>query len=129
MKIWQNYGSEHSANLVMIGRFKEVSDAKKAAETIETIKDYLRTATEDYNEDSDRYSDGMLALLQKLRFHPSPSELQQFQLDIRVEQKSNSLVITTDETEISAFLRLLIDNGAKVKVYSADKYPDEKDED
>jgi Family of unknown function (DUF6375) len=30
MKIWNSYGSEHSARIVMIGRFKDVASAKKA---------------------------------------------------------------------------------------------------
>ena len=30
MKIWYQHGSEHSANLVMIGHFKDASDATKA---------------------------------------------------------------------------------------------------
>ena len=29
MKIWNGYGSEHSMNLVMIGRFKTVGEAEK----------------------------------------------------------------------------------------------------
>src|SRR5258706_9605645 len=129
MKIWKNYVSEHSANLVMIGRFKEVTAAKKTLEAIDAIKEYLDTTQEDY-EGAERYSEALMGLLQEIRCHSvSPSEFEQFRLNIQTEQKGDRLVITTDEIEVSAFLKLLIDNGAKVEVYSAHDYPDKEDGD
>lgn len=95
-------------------------------EAIDAIKEYLDTTNEDY-EGADRYSEGLLGLLQKIRCHSvSPSEFEQFRLDIGTKQSGDRLVIRTDEIEVSAFLKLLIDNGAKVEVYSAHDYPDEK---
>jgi Family of unknown function (DUF6375) len=57
-----------------------------------------------------------------------PPELEQFNYDVHVEQKANTLILTTDESEVSAFLKLLIERGAKVEVYSAHDYPDSKNE-
>jgi hypothetical protein len=37
MKIWYQHGSEHSANLVMIGHFEDVTEATKAEEVIDAI--------------------------------------------------------------------------------------------
>ncbi len=37
MKIWQAYGSEHSMRLVMIGRFRTATDAKKTQQLIVEI--------------------------------------------------------------------------------------------
>jgi len=37
MKIWYQYGSEHSANLVMIGHFENVTKAAKAKEIIDAL--------------------------------------------------------------------------------------------
>jgi len=34
------------------------------------------------------------------------------------------IVVTTDELEVSGFLKLMVDKGAKVEVYSAHDYPD-----
>ena len=130
MKIWKNYGSEHSANLVMIGRFKDATSAKKTMEAIDSIKEYLDTTHEDYDDSTHRYSDGLLDLLKKIRCHSvSPWEFEQFRMDIQARQKGAKIVINTDEIEVSAFFKLLIDNGAKVEVYSAHQYPDEKDAD
>jgi hypothetical protein len=128
MKIWNNYGSEHSANLVMIGRFKDVTGAKKTMEAIDAINAHLDTTREEF-EGADRYSDGLLELLEKVRCHSiSPWEFEQFRMDIKPRQEGAKVVIHTDEIEVSAFLKLLIDNGAKVEVYSAHDYPDQKGE-
>src|SRR6266481_7179904 len=37
MKIWYGYGSEHSMRLVMIGHFREVTDAERAKEAIDRL--------------------------------------------------------------------------------------------
>jgi hypothetical protein len=123
MKIWNSYGSEHSANLVMIGQFKDMASAEEAKHIIDEITDFISAGDENY-EKADRYPDGMLKLLEKVKLHSvGPAELDQFRYDIRSEVKGDKVVITTDEIEISAFLKLLIDKGARVEVYSAHDYP------
>lgn len=122
MKIWNCYGSEHSANLVMIGTFKDASSAEKAKEIIDKIADSVCGGDDDY-ENAERYPDGMMNLLEKSGFYPAPAELNQFRMDIHSEVKGDKVVITTDEDEISAFLKILISKGARVEVYSAHDYP------
>jgi hypothetical protein len=46
MKVWFGYGSEHSANLVMIGEFKTAEDAQ-------TALDLLNEATQIAREDEE----------------------------------------------------------------------------
>jgi len=46
------------------------------------------------------------------------------QYDISSELKGNQIVVRTDEPDVSAFLKLMIDKGARVEVYSAHNYPD-----
>jgi len=124
MKIWNSYGSEHSANLVMIGTFKDVDSAEKTKLIIDEITDFM-ISSEDDHRNANRYSEGALALLMKVGFHSiSPAELENFRYDISSEVKGNQIVITTDEMEISAFLKLLIDKGARVELFSAHVYPD-----
>ena len=80
--------------------------------------------SDDY-ENADRYPDGLLKLLEKVSFHSAaPWEFNQFRYDIRPELKGDKLVFATDEIEISVFLKLLIDKGARVEVYSAHDFPD-----
>lgn len=129
MKIWNGYGSEHSANLVMIGRFKEVRDAEKVKELFARLSQQVEQEAGRYGRDlgpkEDRYSNEMLELLREEQlWGVSAAELQQFEYDVQVEQTGNEVIITTEETEISAFLKALVERGGRVEVYSAHDYPD-----
>jgi hypothetical protein len=128
MKIWYGYGSEHSMNLVMIGRFKDASDAVKTKEVIERLSEQVDADVEaglmEIGEVTDRYTDGMLDLLGRLNVHLGPAELEQFAYDVTVEVEDSQVLVTTDEIDVSAFLKVLIENGARVEVYSAHYYPE-----
>lgn len=132
MKIWYSYGSEHSINLVMIGSFKQVADAEEAKRSIDELaeqvrKEPMRSYDDDPNEA--RFSKEMLDFFKNTNLYSiGPSELEQFNYDVHVERKANTLILTTDESEVSAFLKLLIERGAKVEVYSAHDYPNSKNE-
>src|SRR5688572_22532543 len=119
MKIWLEHGSEHSSNMVMIGTFETAVDMQNATDAIEEIREYIDT-TGDLHEDADRYSDRILELINKHRLYTMhPSEIDQFSFDFKVEQKDNQLIVTTEEADFSAYLKVLIENKAKVEVYSA----------
>lgn len=128
MKVWYGFGSEHSMNLVMIGRFKEVDDATKAKEIIDLITEQVRADEQAglmmIGGEADRYTDGMLNLLRNANVYSiGPAELEQFAYDVRIKVKNNEVVLTTEEIEVSAFLKVLLDKGARVEVYSAHTYP------
>lgn len=129
MKIWYQYGSEHSANLVMIGHFKSADNVTKAKEIIDALAKQVREEESNgsltIGHPSERYSDTMLDLLGKLNINSIGSgELEQLVYDVRIEAQGNDLILTTDEPDISAFLKILVDKGARVEVYSAHDYPD-----
>jgi len=132
MKIWHSYGSEHSMNLVMIGSFKQVADAEEVKRLIDELaeqvrKEPMRSYDDDPNEA--RFREEMPNFFRNTSMHSiGPAELEQFHYDVHVEQKANTLILRTDEIEVSAFLKLLIEKGAKVEVYSAHDYPDTKSE-
>jgi hypothetical protein len=124
MKIWYGYGSEHSMNLVMIGQFKTSADAKKVHRLIEELTEGLEGKIE-FGKSGERYSDEVLTLLTKLNcFNLAPQELEQFLYEVNVNLDGNKIVITTEESEVSAFLKLMILNGAKVETFSAHDYPE-----
>lgn len=131
MKIWYGYGSEHSMNLVMIGSFKDTNDAYETKKVIEKITVQAEVDRDnklyDVGNASDRYSDDMLTTLMNARINTvSTAELEQFFYDVSVESKANQIIIKTDEIDISAFLKILLEKGAKVEVYSAHDYPKEE---
>ena len=128
MKIWVGYGSEHSANLVMIGRFEDVGGASQAMRVIEQLTSQvnadIKAGLLTVGEPTARYTDAALDLLGRVNVNTiGPAELEQFAYDVTVKVEGNEVVITTDEIDVSAFLKVLIDKGARVEVYSAHDHP------
>src|SRR5690349_6590200 len=106
MKIWCSYGTEHSANLVMIGHFETISDASKAHDAIELIKRRVESDVEagdlTIGNPPTHFSDAMLDFLVKHKMHTfAPSELEQFVYDISIKTSGSDVIITTDEIEIA----------------------------
>lgn len=129
MKIWYQHGSEHSANLVMIGHFKNAVDATKSKEIIDKLTTQVRAeesnGTRTVGHPSDRYDDAMLDLLAKLNIVSlGPSELEQFLYDVSVRTDHDKVIVTTEELDISAFLKVLFSQGARIEVYSAHNHPE-----
>jgi len=122
MKIWNSYGSEHSANLVLIGHFKDAIAAEEAKAAVEEAMEFFQS--EEFNPEADRYTDETMAVLRRLKIHSvSPSELSQFHGDHHIELKGTKIVIKSDD-ELIPFLKFLIDYGARIEMYSAHTYPD-----
>jgi hypothetical protein len=129
MKVWYGYGSEHSMNLVMIGHFRDVRSAEKAKQLIDSFTKKVRGSidkgTLQVGEPPERYADEWLDFLRKMNvYYIGTSELEQFAYDIKVTIDDKRIVVTTDESEVSAFLKLLVNEGARLEVYSAHEYPD-----
>lgn len=129
MKIWYGYGSEHSMNLVMIGTFEDAGDAVKAKQIIDLIAEQVNADVGadllKVGERADRITDGMRELLTRLdMFIIGSTEMEQFAYDVSVNVEQNRVIVTTDEVDVSAFLKVLIDKGARVEVYSAHHYQD-----
>ncbi|MCY1035286.1 DUF6375 family protein [Corallococcus sp. BB11-1] len=128
MKIWYQHGSEHSANLVMIGHFENASDATKAKEIIDALTSQVAedqtNGTLTLGSPSDRYGSAMLDLLGRLNVSIGPQEVEQFAYEVSVKIEGNDLVLTTEEIDISAFLKVMFLKGARIEVYSAHDYPD-----
>jgi hypothetical protein len=129
MKIWTGYSSEHSMNLVLIGKFKQVKDAETIADVIKKLgeqatKDDAYAIAHAPPEDQ-RFSDGMMALIRQFQLYTlAPEELGQFNFEHSVEQDGDTIKLSTDEADVSAFIKLFVESGARVEVYSAHHYPD-----
>jgi Family of unknown function (DUF6375) len=129
MKIWNGYGSEHSMNLVMIGRFKNVGDAEKAKQIIDSLAESVSADVEagvmEVGNPPQRFSERMLELLRKVNIYIiAANEFEQFAYDFRLAVDGEKVILTTEESDVSAFLKVLVHQGARVEVYSAHDYPD-----
>ena len=120
MKIWNAYGSEHSMNLVMIGKFKDAGAAEAAKDAIEELQQYFM----EHEPDGQTYSREVMELLGKLKVHTIGSaELDQFRYEFSISTAQEKVIIKTDEADVSALWKVLIDRGAKVEMFSAHDYP------
>ncbi|MDC7712383.1 DUF6375 family protein [Vogesella indigofera] len=117
-------------NLVLIGRFKRAQDAEKVEKDIgrlsaQASKDDSHSISFGEPEDQ-RFSDEMLSLLRSLKLNTlGPADLGQLVSEHHLSREGDRITITTDEAEVSAFVKLFIEAGAKVEVFSAHDYPSE----
>ena len=129
MKLWFGYGSEHSMNLVLIGQFQGAGEARAAKQAIDQLSEAVRADQEanrlEIGKHSDRFTDEALELLRQVKFYDvRPDELEQFVSDVAVTLEDNRLILTTEESDVSAFIKLLVDKGAKIEIFSAHHYPE-----
>ena len=130
MKIWYGYGSEHSMNLVMIGYFKNTSDAQKTKSLIDRLTEKLSDKIS-FDNSKNRIDDDVKEVLgEEDCYMFYPVELEQFLYDIQTRLEDDKIILRTDESEVSAFFKLMVRKGARVEVYSAHDFPegDKKEE-
>ena len=105
----------------IIGSFKTSDDAKK---TEQLIDEFSLNMEDKFYAARERFNDAARKIMTDLGcYFLSPSELEHFLYDTETQQKGKKVIITTDESEVSAFFKLLIGNGAKIEVFSAHDYP------
>ena len=134
MKIWHGCGSDHSANLVMIGSFKTAQDAERVSELIDKISQQAYSDEEEGINNhwgkSERLSEGTEKLLIELsQYSFSPSDFADFALlNPQLERSDKELRFRSDDVNIGGFIKLMVGQGAKVQVYSGHDYPDSDEE-
>ena len=118
MKIWHAYGSEHSMNLVMIGHFKSVEDAKRTQKLINELTEQLHDKI-NIGMPSDQYSDEIYKVLRETDCYIlSASELEDLQSEKTMTLEDDRIILRTDNMSAAAFAKLMMGKGAKVEVLS-----------
>lgn len=122
MKIWNGYGSEHSTNLKMIGTFLDDADAKTTETIFDRIQKHVYKEMEDETwspGDGLDLPDDTYELLRELNIYClNPADIENFAYEYSLDRQGDTLVMTTDENEISGFVKLMVDNHAKVEIFS-----------
>lgn len=130
MKVWAGYGSEHSYSLTLIGRFVDSSSAKRAEGQFRRLAEAAEAELPDYSwqKEDARFSAAMMELLEELKLYDlSRSDIDGFAYEHSMEVSENELRISTDEGDVQGFIKVLIDGGAKVEIYSSHHWtPDGK---
>lgn len=122
MKIWNSYGSEHSANLVLIGHFKDAGTAEDVQAAIDEATEFFSNT--EYDPNADRFSEEAMNLLKRIKsYSVSPADLAEFHNSFHMKREGSKIVVTSDD-EITVVMKLLLDNGARIEIYSAHDHPD-----
>lgn len=124
MKVWQGFGTEHSMNLKMIGYFTEPEEANEVKEALDRLiaaMEAEQTAGQlEIGEPLLEFSGDLLALMRDLDLHLlGLSEVEQFLYAVDIAVEGQKIVIETDEMDVMAFIKVLVEKGAKVEMYSA----------
>jgi hypothetical protein len=123
MKVWLGYGSEHSANLVIIGKFEATNKAREALDLLNEARD-IAQADEAAGHIkagavAKHFSDGIMDLFKRTNLFFGYGDPEELLSDFSAKQDGDKIVITTNELEVNAFLKILINRSAKVEIYSA----------
>lgn len=124
MKVWHSYGSEHSAALVMIGRFKSEQDANIFLAELGKLQETITAVMPDYEEQGRFQKEIMDSLYHgKIQFcyDMSPKDLDDFLLDYSIDkdEKDGSVVrMTTDDVGWAGLIKMMINAGARVEIFS-----------
>lgn len=109
----------------MIGKFKEAENAKEAMAALESIRELAEEERLSgiLNENSRNYSKKMLDTIISTNVHGiSPRDLLQLCQDVNINHEGNVITIKTNETDVSAFITLLISKCAKIEIFSTHNY-------
>lgn len=108
-------------DLILIGRFEAVENAKQAVEKMEALK---TLADAEWSDDSwQDHDERMPETLRQGLFKLELYEMGRFDVDNyvyehKVERNKTDVRIWTDESEVQGFLKVLINLGARVEVFS-----------
>lgn len=130
MKVWIGFGSEHSANLRMIGRFETAEKAESARRKLQELCDLVVT-----NFDHERFADNPWAwyLDSELRksledlglYGFTPEDLASLVGEHLIDSRGSEIHIRTEETAVSGLIKFMINRPVRVEVYSAHHFPDD----
>ncbi len=128
VKIWRAYGSEHSASLVLIGRFRTVEDAQAVEDQFGMLRELAEASLPDspWEEADERLAEeAREKLLTSNLWMFGPQEVDIFAYEHNLDRDEVIIRITTDEMQIQGYLNLLINGGARIEIYSTHEWQED----
>lgn len=123
MKIWNGYGSEHSARLVMLGKFKTVEDASGFLGEVDKLERLVQETDGDLEVFSafppkilDMMFNGTIRFCQDVE----PKDLNDFRMELRREQRQDDktvLEFRSDDTGWAGLIKMLLNAGARIEIF------------
>lgn len=124
MKIWQSYGAEHSMDLVLIGTFKNESDAQQFYEMINLLSNFLKDNDHEFNGLTITDSEMEYLYDHKLYFLNHSMYLDQMLNEFSMELEGNKVRISSEDY-LDAFILAMLHSSAKVEIFSRHDYQED----
>jgi diketogulonate reductase-like aldo/keto reductase len=112
LKLWNSFGSEHSADLVIVGQFKEVADAA----TVEAALNGIQAIA---GQQGKSLRDMAMEAYKAFGVSDfSEADIEGMNLCHSWTRTGNQIEVRTEETEIQGILKVMLRSGGKIEVYS-----------
>lgn len=132
MKIWTSYSSEHSSQIRIIGRFKTKDALESFKDSFEQMKQLVADNYDECFNESDMFPIQILDQLGNDRINHAGTiaahDLLDFANEMSTSFKDKTIIIKSNESNWSGVIKMLVDSGAKIEMFSEHDYPclDEK---
>ena len=123
MKFWTGYGSEHSANLVMLGKFKTAEDATGFLAELEKLEKLIQeddSVDDVFREIPKKIIDEVFNGHIRFCNDFAPKDLEDFRMDLRRRQLTDDRTIVefkSDVTGWAGLIKMMVNAGARVEVF------------
>jgi hypothetical protein len=115
-------------SLLLVGTFQSVSAAQAAVERMEALQALAEQewSDDDWGREDDRMSDAALETLRELKLYDmGRNDVGMFAYGHTIERGESIVRIATDESEVQGFLKVLLNLGAHVEVFSRHEWNDD----
>lgn len=127
MKVWTSYSSEHSSRIRIIGRFKSKDALGSFKDSFEQMKQLVSDNYDECFNESDKFPVEILDQLGNGTINHSGTiaahDLLDFANEMTTEFGDDAVTIKSNESNWAGVIKMLIDAGAKVEMFSEHEYP------
>ena len=124
MKVWFSHGTEHSANLSIIGKFKDAETADEVYNIIDALKKHALGYPESLEEGKKRLK-ATEDLFYELHVRPDPHELRQYKMYDFLNKEGNEVTVMTEGDVLPAIISLFLNRKGKVEILDPADHEDE----
>jgi len=126
MKIWQSYSGEHSSSLRIIGKFKSVEDAEKAASLFNRFLD-IRINSGIAPEDMWKENE-LNEFMKETKSYDvmSQNDYERLEYYYPLESTGDRIIVKLDEYEVQPVIKAMLFYGASIEMYDLDVHPEKK---
>ncbi len=123
MKFWTGYGSEHSANLVMLGKFKTAEDATGFLAELEKLEKLIQeddSGDDIFREFPKKIIDEVFSGHIRFCNDFAQKDLEDFRMELHHRQLTDDQTIVefkSDVTGWAGLIKMMVNAGARVEVF------------